>query len=174
MTLTPRGNKRTGSTSSPPAYSDVSHQPLTQSWNTISSWTLLNQLEIYQIKPHLDQIGTVNVSQRLWSLTAVVFGFWNNQARDWWESSGRCGACAPCPLNTPCWIYLSSWHEHNLYTYAFVRTYGFVCLCVCVCVCVLKDVWTRALFYTSSVEIGCNCCWVERDSGLQQGWSTVN
>ena len=71
--------------------------------------------------------------------------------------------------------YLSLWHEHNLCTYAFLRTYGFVCLCVCVCV----YVWRKTCgpvhcFYTSTVEIECNCCCVGRDSGLQQGWSTVN
>ena len=81
--LCARGNKRTGGTNSPPAHSEDSHQPLTQSWNTISSWTSPNQLEIYQIKPHFDQIGTVNVFQRLRSLTVVVFGFWQNQAGGW-------------------------------------------------------------------------------------------
>ena len=95
--------KGPGGTISPPAHSDDSHQPLTQSWNTISSWTSPNQWEIYQIKPHFDQIGTVIISQWLWSLTAVVFGFWKNQARGCWESSEW--ACVelvpPGPFNTP-------------------------------------------------------------------------
>ena len=50
-----------------------------------------------------------------------------------------------------------------------MHSYGRTDVFVCVCVCVTKDVWTRALFYTSTVEIECNCCCVERDSGLQQG-----
>ena len=57
--------KGPGGTSALLAYSDDSHQPLTQSWNTTSSWISPNQWEIYQIKPHFDQIGTVNFSQRL-------------------------------------------------------------------------------------------------------------
>ena len=86
------------------AHSDDSHQPLTQSWNTISSWISPNQWEIYHIKPHFDQIGTVNVSQRLWSLTAVVFGFWKNQAGGWWESSEwDSRALVPPVLLTPPW-----------------------------------------------------------------------
>ena len=90
--------KGPGGTSFPPAHSDDSHQPLTQSWNTISSWTSPNQWEIYQIKPHFDQIGTVNVSQRLWSVTAVVFGFWKNQARGWRESSEWAGVELVSPI----------------------------------------------------------------------------
>ena len=98
----PRGYTKTGDTSNQPAHSDDSYQPLTQSWNTISSWTSPNQLEIYQIKPHFDKIGTVNVSQRLWSLTAVVFGFWKIR-REVGENrlSGPVGCLFPLSLYTP-------------------------------------------------------------------------
>ena len=75
MALIPSGCTKTGDTSNHPAHSDDSHQPLTQSWNTISSWTSPNQLIIHQIKSHFDQIGTVYVSQRLSSI-ADRRGIW--------------------------------------------------------------------------------------------------
>ena len=114
--IQPRGNKRTRGHQRPTGplrrFSPTSHSEFT---SPNKSWTSPNKWEIYLIKPHFDQIGTVNVPQRLWSLTAVVFGFWKNQARGWWESSEWAGVeLVPPVLLIPPWYSIQQHYSRKL------------------------------------------------------------